>query len=92
MIGNDWKFGIIDESKKSRYNNYLIVKIGKKTHGDKGLYWFDNCSMQSLCNYLITTGKVAIYHMIIKLINIAYITYTCISVDFVQLCSKSSNY
>ena len=46
MISNDWKIGIMEESKKSQYKYYLIVKNRDIFKGGG----VDNYSLEALCN------------------------------------------
>ena len=62
----------MEESKKSQ-NKYCLSKKQRKFIGDWCQYQLDNYSLEALYMQLITR-KVAHNNMIIKFINISYIT------------------
>ena len=72
MISNDWKIGIMEESKKSQYKYCLIVKNREILKGSGVNVSWIIIHWKPYATY--NNKKVPHNHMIIKLINISYIT------------------
>ena len=67
--------------------NTILKLTQRNLQGGWGLRWFENYSLEaSIYKQLITTRKVHVAHnhMIINLMNIAYITNSYITTDFLQ--------